>query len=353
MRQIGQRWSGASGLAWLPDNRSLVVAASQGGTDPQQIWSLAFPDGRVRRLTHDLNSYSSVSMTANAKLLLTVQNQQVSSLWMQESNDAESARELTTPGSRYEGANGMTWTSDGRLLYTLKGGAGMELWFREPGSGEAKRLFSENASIENPSISPDGRYVTFASNRGPNVWHLWRYDIQDGGFKQLTSGHGELYGTASRDGNTLVFVELDKDGLWRQAGSGGASTQMTSEADEFPSLSPDGKLVAFRFEDEAQNKPRMGVRSADGGPVVKIFDFAARAAREIEWLPDGAGLSYIAEENGVAQVWVQPLAGGAARPVTNFHNCSIFRYAWSADGKQLAMSRGNWNSDVVLFRDGQ
>jgi Tol biopolymer transport system component len=87
--------------------------------------------------------------------------------------------------------------------------------------------------------------------------------------------------------------------------------------------------------------------------VVKKFDFASREAKEIEWLPNGTALSYIAEKDGVSQVWVQPMSGGVLRPVTNFHNCSIFNYAWSPDAKRLAMSRGNWNSDVVLFHQGQ
>jgi Tol biopolymer transport system component len=354
VRNVGPRWSGASALAWLPEGRTLVAAASQGGTDSQQIWSLAFPDGRVHRLTHDLNSYSTVSVTANAKSLLTVQNTQVSSLWLQNADFPEGASDVTIPGSRYEGANGIWWTSDDKIIYTLKGGTGSEIWIREPKSGDAKRLISDDASIENPRISSDGRYLTFASNRASNVWHLWRYDLQDGSLKQLTNGHGEVYGTLSRDGNTLVYVELDKDGLWRQTLDGGAPVQVTSEADEFPSLSPDGKMIAYSFEDETQNKRiRLGVRPAIGGNVVKKFDFASREAKEIEWLPSGTALSYIAEKDGVSQVWVQPMSGGVLRPVTNFHNCSIFKYAWSPDAKRLAMSRGNWNSDVVLFHQGQ
>ena len=135
---------------------------------------------------------------------------------------------------------------------------------------------------------------------------------------------------------------------------GGSPAQVTAEADEFPAISPDGKLIAFRFQDEKQDqRARMGVRLASGGGVVKTFEFAARDTKEIEWLPNGAALSYIAEKNGVSQVWVQPVSGGAPRLATNFQNCSIFRYAWSPDAKRLAMSRGNWNSDVVLFRDGQ
>jgi len=39
------------------------------------------------------------------------------------------------------------------------------------------------------------------------------------------------------------------------------------------------------------------------------------------------------------------------KPVTDFKDQTIFNFAWSRDGKQLAISRGVVNSDVMLLQD--
>jgi hypothetical protein len=49
---------------------------------------------------------------------------------------------------------------------------------------------------------------------------------------------------------------------------------------------------------------------------------------------------------------MQPLAGGAPVQLTHFDSVlgSIPHYAWSRDGKKLAITRARYNdSDVVIF----
>jgi hypothetical protein len=47
-------------------------------------------------------------------------------------------------------------------------------------------------------------------------------------------------------------------------------------------------------------------------------------------------------------LWRQPLSGGRPQQLTHFKEL-IFAYDWSADGKQLAITRGSKPSDVVLI----
>lgn len=53
----------------------------------------------------------------------------------------------------------------------------------------------------------------------------------------------------------------------------------------------------------------------------------------------------------MGNVWGQPLAGGPLRQITDFKSDKIFDYAWSRDGKKLAISRGRTSRDVVLLTD--
>ena len=69
----------------------------------------------------------------------------------------------------------------------------------------------------------------------------------------------------------------------------------------------------------------------------------------IHWTPDGQAVAYIRTRGGVSNIWSQPLDGSPPKQLTDFKSDRIFNFAWSRDGKQLALSRGVVNSDVVLI----
>ena len=51
-------------------------------------------------------------------------------------------------------------------------------------------------------------------------------------------------------------------------------------------------------------------------------------------------------------IYMQPLAGGAAVQLTHFNSepAGVLAYAWSRDGKKFAITRARYNdSDVVMF----
>ena len=68
---------------------------------------------------------------------------------------------------------------------------------------------------------------------------------------------------------------------------------------------------------------------------------------------DGKAVVYPARENGVDNLWLQPLDGSKGRYITDFKAERIYDFHWSFDGKQLALVRGHTDSDVVLIRDTQ
>ena len=65
-----------------------------------------------------------------------------------------------------------------------------------------------------------------------------------------------------------------------------------------------------------------------------IFGNPVKTAPQIS--PDGTTISYLApSEEGVLNVWVQPVAGGEARQVTNDTKRGIRGYGWSKDSKGI------------------
>src|SRR5258706_4664765 len=67
--------------------------------------------------------------------------------------------------------------------------------------------------------------------------------------------------------------------------------------------------------------------------------------------PDGEAVAYPIRENGVDNLWVQPLDGSRGRQITSFDSEQILNFRWSPDGRSLCILRGHTDSDVVLIRE--
>ena len=71
----------------------------------------------------------------------------------------------------------------------------------------------------------------------------------------------------------------------------------------------------------------------------------------LNFTPDGKAVAYSIRENGIDNLWLQPLDGSAGRQITAFDSEQIFNFRWSPDGRSLCILRGHTDSDVVLIRD--
>jgi TolB protein len=123
-------------------------------------------------------------------------------------------------------------------------------------------------------------------------------------------------------------------------------------------LSPDGKWIATLAATEHPQSAGLIFRIVplDGGNVRQLS--APQLSFEdvfepLKWSPDGKGLIFIRSENGASNLWLQPVGGGNPKQLTHFASERIFDFAFSRDGKRLAISRGNDSSDAVLIRNFQ
>ena len=106
-----------------------------------------------------------------------------------------------------------------------------------------------------------------------------------------------------------------------------------------PSLSPDGKLVAFqvRETDYEGNKGTNGIWivPAGGGKVVRLTDKSQNAASP-RWSPDGS-VYFIAPKDDVAQLWRVATSDGAAEMATSLP-LDVNNFRFSPDGKRVLLS---------------
>ena len=75
----------------------------------------------------------------------------------------------------------------------------------------------------------------------------------------------------------------------------------------------------------------------------------------ISFTPDGRSLAFIGKRDNGANLWTIPADGnGEPKPLTDFKTETIFFwFAWSADGKRLALIRGTGATDVVLLSEAK
>lgn len=71
--------------------------------------------------------------------------------------------------------------------------------------------------------------------------------------------------------------------------------------------------------------------------------------RAAQFTPDGKGIVFLLTRNRATNIWLQPLTGSGPIQVTKFTSGDMFAFSWSKDGKLLAFSRGQRNTDVVMM----
>jgi Tol biopolymer transport system component len=186
--------------------------------------------------------------------------------------------------------------------------------------------------------------------------NLFRIDLNDGATKQLTFSRYNDSPACSSDGQWIVYQSEDKGRrfIHKIPAEGGVPQRLSELIGHRPTFSPDGKLVAFNYtEGETAEKFRLKVAviPAEGGALLYTFGTDPRLRSRIRFTPDGKGLAWPINEGGVGNIWVQRLAGGSPKQLTSFASEMIKDFAFSHDGRSMALLRGHVTKDVVLIKD--
>lgn len=69
----------------------------------------------------------------------------------------------------------------------------------------------------------------------------------------------------------------------------------------------------------------------------------------LRWTRDGRGIAYL--DATQTNIWVQPFDSKPPYQLTRFTDSrTIGDFAWSRDGKRLAVSRVSVTNDIILFK---
>jgi eukaryotic-like serine/threonine-protein kinase len=335
--------SGSAGLgrpAWSPDGNSFLISIELQPENRSQLWMVSYPGGERTRFSNDLSDYgTSLEMTEDGKMVVGLEHSESAHIWIAPAGKAANAKQITTGETPDDGiAPGPA----GKLLVRSRGS---DLALMNADGSERALLRPNLRNYLSMSACGD-RYLVFDSFED-NKLRLLRTDAD--GSNTLKLSDDAFNSTCSPDGKWVLFDSVHK--LYRVPTDGGTPVEIFSSAIGISSavISPDGKWIAFGYQ-ELLPAPtfKLAVIPADGGAPVKVFVRPIGASR-LRWSPDQKSIQYLLTRHGATNVWEQPLAGGQPRPVTDFTSGQIFDFAWTRDGKDLLLAKGENTSDVLLI----
>jgi Tol biopolymer transport system component len=221
---------------------------------------------------------------------------------------------------------------------------------------------SMNADESDPAFSPDGRHIAFRSTYGNGG--IFVVDREGGTARRLTNFGSSPAWTP--DGRSLVFATRSSmdPGSWNGVSEGwivsvesGQPTRLTRHDFRQPSVSPDGRRIAYWSSSQpmrtARTKPipgiwTIGIRGGYSRPISR----GQSTDWNPVWSPDGEFLYFLSDRGGRKGIWrVSMNQNGTARsePVRlSSRSDNAAHLAIATDGRHLAWSTLEWSP--ALFR---
>jgi DNA-binding winged helix-turn-helix (wHTH) protein/Tol biopolymer transport system component len=328
---------------WLSEQELLLVRnepASQRG----ELWTISYPNGKALRFTNDLTDYEGpLDIAGDQKTVVAVAVTAVVNVWQADVDNPSVARQITFAQLPMFH---VAVTADGRLFAWEGGGS---IWSIAPNgqhesftdSHQTQGLEACNNSIVFIATENKTATLTRVNEDGSNLMKLFSGDV--------------FYAICSPDGKFAYYVNRHRpQKIWRVSTEGGGPTEIGPVTGEgiasALSVSPDGKSLAYTFIQDRPIARKLAIQSASGGPPIKTFDVPGGTYR-VRWSAAGTSLQYLVTQDGVTNVWEQPLVGGEAKQLTKFDSGQIFDFTSSFDHKTLFFTRGNVTRDVVMFND--
>jgi len=346
--------------AWMPDGRGLLVQYQDpsAGLNHNQLGFVSYPGGEFHAITKDTNNYNTLTLSSDAKTLATVQSKRLYTLYAipaagvgaNPPNPAVPQQQKGFLNFAWAGNDGFYLAEDNHLVHVSSDGGN-------------KTTLGSIASISSLSACPDGRILLLAlvGQGGGSGTNIWRVNADGTNLKQLSNEQRDSGPQCSPDSKWAYYVDINGSRIARVPVDGGTPETVPGTriphaitASTYLDFSPDGKSVAFLITTIGTNAVNeIAVVPLDAGaePQVRLVDPHPSIWDGPRFTPDGKAFVYPITENGVDNLWLQPLDGSRGRQITNFKTDHITSVQWSPDGKTIGVLGRRIEADVVLLRE--
>ncbi len=123
-----------------------------------------------------------------------------------------------------------------------------------------------------------------------------------------------------------------------------------------PNLSPDGSRVVFVVETMSRSDKTYYSHlylSGMGDKTIRQLTFGKKNDTTPRWSPDGSRIAFVSKRDDTSQIWILPMDGGEAYPLTKLPRGSISSLVWSPDGRQVAFLFHPIGKEVTFGKDGK
>lgn len=239
------------------------------------------------------------------------------------------------------------------VLFTKQRNNNDNLYLAMP-SGPVRKITDNSSKDSSPMLSPDGRYIVFASER-VGWWKIWKLDLKDREFTQLTDASSAEYAPSwSPSGDRIVFVS-SRDGnseiyIMNSDGSNLFNLSNNDGNDGYPHWHSNNRIYYSR---ESGGTSQIVSDNPEGSDL-QIHTTGDGEKLMPQLSPSGETLLFFSDMHGNFEIYTTPIGGGE---VTRLTNNALFdiRARWSPDGERIVFERGDKRRDQHIFtmnRDG-
>ena len=372
-KQISDDNNLMSGLSWLNDG-SILYSSARGSTvlylPTMHLWRISASGGTAHQITFGEAGDESPDVDHDGRIVVSRKHMQFD-IWKfpTDGEPAENVRRAV----RITHQTGQVQTptlspDDQKMAYLSDNGGHGNLWVMDLTTHETRQItFEKNPGkvMGVPIWSPDGSYITFATNqptrmgRGVGYWLIHpdgsglRLFIPEAAWAAWSGDSKWLYYADSSPVRPTGGFRLLKSPL-----DGGPAAVVRSDNARGPALAPDGSALYYIVPLENLNG---------------LLDYELRVARPEDaqstlltrisgvripiWQGlhpvisrDGKSLAMLLDDDFGTNLWTIPSAGGKLQRITDFAPRRTFiarRISWSADGKWVFAAVGEGDSDIV------
>ncbi|MCU1321311.1 MAG: WD40-like beta Propeller containing protein [Acidobacteriaceae bacterium] len=360
--------------AWSPDGKQLAFLREIGGELPFHetgaeaqliVLDLGTHQARlIRRMHSSLNMWSSGSPLAGCQTLSwSPHGDQI--ILTNPSDEAHGLISISTVTgeqrtiSKADGSNQDCYTRlspDGAkaaFVHFVSHAIGY-LCVADIVSGHTRRLTQEGENLRGLDWTPDGSHLVFASKEG-GVFQLRMISDRGGGSIPVPAATASASNpSVSPDGKFVAFVENhDNWNIWRVPLKGeevGTPQRflVSSGQNHSPSFSPDGRTIAF-VSDRSGN-PEIWRCDSDGQHLRQLTHFGGPWLGTIRWSPDGSSIVFDARPKGHSAIYRMAVNQGKPQLVEN-QPFEVRRPSWSRDGRYIYFDKTPGGSPEIWRRD--
>ena len=215
-------------------------------------------------------------------------------------------------------------SADGRHVFVTDWDGGGDLAMQEIATGEMRRLTDERPSLTYGGFamsalpSPDGTQVVMSWLNMEYFWELRLVGLEGGPVRTLYRNEEVSWVAAvgwTPDGSQILAQLGRTDGtnqiaLISTADGSARALKSTDWRAPSPSLSPDGRYVAYDFPPQEESTQKdIFLLAADGSRAATLVEHPANDFSPV-WMPDGSGILFLSDRTGASDLWLLEIEGG-------------------------------------------